>query len=141
MIYISILFHTHYIYLSFIFILVAIAAVIPHLGLMISLIGSVASSTLALIFPPILEIVTFWPDGLGKWKWRLWKDIAICSFGIIGFCAGSTVTIMQIITAFGQDSGSMFNCFQLIRTDKVSFRLIFLYRMSNALCIRHDFQC
>ena len=74
-----------------------LAAMIPNLGAVISLVGAVSSSTLALIFPPIIEIVTFWPKGLGKWNWILWKDIGIMIFGIMGFVFGSFTSIMQIL--------------------------------------------
>jgi solute carrier family 36 (proton-coupled amino acid transporter) len=73
-----------------------LAAMIPNLGAVISLVGAISSSTLALIFPPIIEIVTFWPH-LGKWNWILWKDIAIMIFGIMGFIFGTFTSIMQIL--------------------------------------------
>lgn len=74
-----------------------LAAMIPNLGAVISLVGAISSSTLALIFPPIIEIVTFWDQGLGKWNWILWKDIGIMIFGIFGFVFGSFTSIMQIL--------------------------------------------
>lgn len=74
-----------------------LAAMIPNLGAVISLVGAVSSSTLALIFPPLIEIVTFWPDGLGKNYWILWKDIAIMTFGICGFVFGTYTSVAQII--------------------------------------------
>ncbi|XP_058453899.1 proton-coupled amino acid transporter-like protein CG1139 isoform X2 [Malaya genurostris] len=74
-----------------------LAAMIPNLGAVISLVGAVSSSTLALIFPPLIEIVTFWPDGLGKRYWVLWKDIAIMAFGICGFVFGTYTSIAQIL--------------------------------------------
>ncbi|XP_055636354.1 proton-coupled amino acid transporter-like protein CG1139 isoform X2 [Toxorhynchites rutilus septentrionalis] len=74
-----------------------LAAMIPNLGAVISLVGAVSSSTLALIFPPLIEIITFWPDGLGKRYWILWKDIAIMTFGICGFVFGTYSSIAQIL--------------------------------------------
>ena len=68
-----------------------------HLGAIISLVGAVSSSTLALIFPPLIEIITFWPDRLGKNYWMLWKDIAIMLFGICGFVFGTYTSIAQIL--------------------------------------------
>ena len=42
--------------------LVALAAAIPKIDLFISLIGAVASSTLALIAPSIMHTMVFWTD-------------------------------------------------------------------------------
>ena len=66
---------------------------------MISLVGALASSTLALIFPPILEVLVF-SDRMGTYKWKLIKNILICIFGIIGFVTGTLVTIVEIIKVF-----------------------------------------
>ena len=79
---------------------VVLAAVIPHLDLMISLVGAVSSSALALIFPPVLELVTFWPDQLGCCRWILIKDICLCAFGVIGFLGGTGVSLYEIIKTF-----------------------------------------
>ncbi|XP_063906454.1 proton-coupled amino acid transporter-like protein pathetic isoform X3 [Zophobas morio] len=75
----------------------ALAIAIPNLGAVISLVGAFSSSALALIFPPIIEIVTFWPDKLGKNNWILWKDICIVLFGFIGFIVGSYVSLLNIL--------------------------------------------
>lgn len=76
---------------------VVLAAIIPNLGPIISLVGAVSSSTLALIFPPLIEIITFWPNKLGQNNWVLWKDIAIMVFGILGFIFGTYTSIAQIL--------------------------------------------
>lgn len=76
----------------------AAAAVIPNLSGVISLVGAVSSSTLALIFPPIIEIVTFWPDRLGQRSWKLWKDVAILLFGITGFVFGTYTSVENLLT-------------------------------------------
>lgn len=74
-----------------------LAAIIPNLEAVISLVGSMSSSTLALIFPPLIEIVTFWPNGLGKHYWILWKDVGIMIFGILGFVFGTYTSLAQIL--------------------------------------------
>lgn len=74
----------------------ALAAVVPNLGAFISLVGAFSSSALALIFPPILDLITFWGK-LGKYHWRLWKDLFIIMFGFAGFAVGSYVSLMNII--------------------------------------------
>uniref|UniRef100_A0A1B6C7H6 Amino acid transporter transmembrane domain-containing protein n=2 Tax=Clastoptera arizonana TaxID=38151 RepID=A0A1B6C7H6_9HEMI len=72
-----------------------LAIAIPNLSAVISLVGAVSSSTLALIFPPIIEIVTFWDKGLSRVT--IMKDILIAVFGILGFLFGSYVSIHNII--------------------------------------------
>lgn len=73
------------------------AAIIPNLGPIISLVGAVSSSALALIFPPLIEIITFWPNQLGRNNWVLWKDIGIMLFGILGFIFGTYTSLAQIL--------------------------------------------
>lgn len=71
---------------------------IPDLGAVISLVGAVSSSALALIFPPIIEVITFWKVGLGRYNWILWKDMAIVVFGLLGFGFGSYSSIENILS-------------------------------------------
>ncbi|CAL8115866.1 unnamed protein product [Orchesella dallaii] len=75
----------------------AMAELIPNLGLFISLVGAVSSSTLALIFPPLINILTTWNAGYGKFRWELWKDISIMIFGAVGFAAGTYVSLERIL--------------------------------------------
>lgn len=69
---------------------------IPNLSSIISLVGAFSSSALALIFPPIIEIITYWPERLGYKDWMLWKDVAIILFGITGFAFGTYASIENI---------------------------------------------
>ncbi|XP_044743205.1 proton-coupled amino acid transporter-like protein pathetic isoform X2 [Chrysoperla carnea] len=82
--------------ISLVFVTFVLAALVPNLGVVISLVGALSSSTLALIFPPLIEIITFWPD-MGKYKWILWKDILIMLFGIAGFIFGTYASVANII--------------------------------------------
>lgn len=70
---------------------VILAALVPNLGPIISLVGALSSSTLALIFPPLIEIVTFGPERMGRYYWMLWKNLAIMLFGILGFFFGMNI--------------------------------------------------
>jgi len=79
------------------FIAVALAEVVPNLSALISLVGAVSSSTLALIFPPIINICTNWAVGYGKYRWTLWKDITLMIIGILMFTTGSYVSMENII--------------------------------------------
>ncbi|XP_037904186.1 proton-coupled amino acid transporter-like protein CG1139 isoform X3 [Hermetia illucens] len=74
-----------------------LAAIIPNIGAIISLVGAVSSSALALIAPPIIEIMTFYPCGWGRYNWVLWKDICILLFGLLGFVFGTYASVAQIL--------------------------------------------
>lgn len=79
---------------------VVIAIAIPNLGGFISLVGAVCLSTLGLMFPAIIDLVTFYEDpGLGRFNWRLWKNTLLILFGLIGFITGSYVSIQEIINS------------------------------------------
>lgn len=81
---------------------VAVAAAIPQLGPFISLVGAVCLSTLGLMFPAIIELVTYWESpGMGSCYWRLWKNFFIILFGILGFVTGTITSIEEIIIEFG----------------------------------------
>lgn len=82
--------------IGLIFITFIIAALIPNLGLVISLVGAVASTALSVIFPPICESITFWPNDLGRYKWQLILNLAIIAFGLYVFIAGTTLSISNI---------------------------------------------
>ncbi|XP_017781864.1 PREDICTED: proton-coupled amino acid transporter-like protein CG1139 isoform X2 [Nicrophorus vespilloides] len=77
---------------------VAIAILIPNLGGFISLVGAVCLSTLGLIFPALIDLITFYEEpGLGRFNWRLWKNIFLICFGLVGFVTGSYVSICEIL--------------------------------------------
>lgn len=80
---------------ALVFITFCLAIAIPNLGAVISLVGAFSSSALALIFPPLIEIVTFWPHKVSSWI--LWKDILIVMFGVAGFLVGSYVSLLNVI--------------------------------------------
>lgn len=81
---------------------VCIACAFPDLGPFISLIGAVCLSMLGLIFPAIIETVTYWENpGLGAIKWRLWKNVFLFGFGILGFVTGTFSSLTEIAESFG----------------------------------------
>jgi proton-coupled amino acid transporter len=81
-----------------------IAALVPNIGLVISLVGAVASTALSVIFPPICESITFWPNDLGRFKWQLFLNLLIISFGLYVFFAGTTLSLSNIIACFRNGS-------------------------------------
>lgn len=71
------------------------AFIVPKLDLFISFIGAVGSSTLALIVPPILDLLVFWPLA-GYSSKVLAKDLFILAFGIYIFLAGTFLSLNDI---------------------------------------------
>uniref|UniRef100_T2MAP4 Proton-coupled amino acid transporter 1 n=1 Tax=Hydra vulgaris TaxID=6087 RepID=T2MAP4_HYDVU len=74
------------------------AIAIPQLENFISLIGSVSSSGLAIIFPPLIHSITFRNEGLSK----IWivKDMLIILVGIAAFALGGYFSVEDIISGF-----------------------------------------
>lgn len=75
----------------------AIAMVIPHLDLLIALIGALASSSLALIFPPIIELLTLSAEGNRPSVLIIVKDVAIMLLGLLGCITGTYAAILGIV--------------------------------------------
>ncbi|XP_053233026.1 proton-coupled amino acid transporter 1-like [Podarcis raffonei] len=72
-----------------------LAILIPRLGIVISLVGSISSSALALIIPPLLHIATYYSDGMHPLA--IAKDILISFIGFAGFVVGTYESLFELI--------------------------------------------
>ncbi|KAL1117020.1 hypothetical protein AAG570_004348 [Ranatra chinensis] len=84
----------------------ALAILIPKIGLFISLIGAVSSTFLALVYPALCDIaVRCCPQEdmplTGRWNWlRLSVDAFILAVAILGFAAGTYCSVVDLVHAF-----------------------------------------
>ncbi|KAF5271069.1 hypothetical protein FQR65_LT00488 [Abscondita terminalis] len=85
----------------FVLVIFALAAIIPYLELFISLVGALCSTSIALIIPPILELVT---KSSKITVWMIIKNVVIISMGLLGCVTGSYESIRLIIEAVKNDS-------------------------------------
>ncbi|XP_073913265.1 proton-coupled amino acid transporter 2 isoform X2 [Castor canadensis] len=72
-----------------------LAILIPRLDLVLSLVGSVSSSALALIIPPLLEISTYCSEGMSPLT--IAKDALISILGFVGFVVGTYQALDELI--------------------------------------------
>lgn len=76
----------------------ALGAAIPQIENFISLIGAVACSGLALIFPALFHILTFRNNGLSRLAYL--KNLFIIFIGLVGFVIGGYSSVKTIIDGF-----------------------------------------
>ncbi|XP_062942560.1 proton-coupled amino acid transporter 2 [Cynocephalus volans] len=72
-----------------------LAILIPRLDLVLSLVGSMSGSSLALIIPPLLEITTYYSEGMSPLT--ITKDALISILGFVGFVAGTYVALDDLM--------------------------------------------
>uniref|UniRef100_A0A1B6LF36 Amino acid transporter transmembrane domain-containing protein n=1 Tax=Graphocephala atropunctata TaxID=36148 RepID=A0A1B6LF36_9HEMI len=75
------------------------AVLIPHVDIMISLVGAFCLSTLGMAFPFLLELCTLWPDQLGCCYYILFKDIFFILMGVVVLILGTYVSLYTFISS------------------------------------------
>ncbi|KAK0420499.1 hypothetical protein QR680_014722 [Steinernema hermaphroditum] len=76
-----------------------VAEIIPHLALFISLIGAFSGASLALVFPPCIDLLCSYAQR--QLTPKVWaKNIFLVSFGLLGFCTGTYSALADIAKTF-----------------------------------------
>ncbi|CAL1680411.1 unnamed protein product [Lasius platythorax] len=83
------------------FITFILAEAIPKLGLFISLVGAVSSTALALVFPPIIDMIVCWHNTNLSF-FTITKDVMIVLIGVLGFATGTYESVTAIIKSFSE---------------------------------------
>lgn len=82
---------------------VGVAITVPNLGILISLIGAFASTSLALVFPVLIELVVKAESekdvsGISPWLWI--KSIVILIIAALGCFLGTYENIQNIVKIY-----------------------------------------
>ncbi len=80
----------------------ALAELVPHLALFISLVGAFASTALSLVFPPIIELLCSYAAETGL-DAKIWsRNLCLLVFALTGFLTGTYASLVQIAAEFGK---------------------------------------
>ncbi|XP_072933874.1 proton-coupled amino acid transporter-like protein pathetic [Epargyreus clarus] len=84
---------------SFIVVITAVAVAFPNIGNIMGLLGAFCLSNIGFIFPAFIELLVVWEDpGLGRYQWRLWKNVFVLFIGVLLFVAGTYSNAKGLIT-------------------------------------------
>lgn len=73
---------------------VGVAALVPNLEPFIGLVGSICFSTLGIFIPAVVDTVLSWDENLGRYKWRLFKNIFLAIFSMFALISGTYYSIL-----------------------------------------------
>ncbi|KHJ41203.1 hypothetical protein D918_08790 [Trichuris suis] len=79
---------------ALVFVTFAFAALVPRLGLFISLVGALTAASLAFLFPTLIDILLHYEPGNSTFL--IVKNALIFAFGLIGLLSGTVTTIEAI---------------------------------------------
>lgn len=77
--------------------MVGSALVIPDLGIVISLVGTLLNSTLIIFVPAICELIYLYQRGYGAYKWRLIVEIFLLGLYLLVLTSSMYRNILQIL--------------------------------------------
>lgn len=78
----------------------AIAELVPRLNLFISLIGALCATALALVFPPVIQLISAYGTSEGPGTFVVMKNCVILAIAILGFSTGTYESISALAKAF-----------------------------------------
>ncbi|VDK83444.1 unnamed protein product [Litomosoides sigmodontis] len=79
----------------------AVAELVPHLALFISLIGAFSGSSMALLFPPFIDLLI--SHSRGKLTLKVWIiDLVLMLFALIGLVTGTYTALVEIFKKIEQ---------------------------------------
>lgn len=81
---------------------VLLAVAVPTIGPFVGILGAFCFSILGLIVPVLIEMVTYWEQGFGKFNWIIWKNVIIVAFGCLALYFGSKSSIEDIIKLYSK---------------------------------------
>ncbi|XP_045457286.1 proton-coupled amino acid transporter-like protein pathetic [Melitaea cinxia] len=83
---------------AFVVLITIIAIAFPNIGNLMGLLGAFSLSNIGFIFPALINTLVIWENpGLGKWKWRLWKNMFVLALGVLLFIAGTYSNLKGLI--------------------------------------------
>ena len=80
------------------------AATVPWLDLLVSLLGAVKMSTLSLMAPALIDSAAHWnEDTGGVFVYRCVKNIIVFIIGFLACVVGTYISTMEIVNKFKND--------------------------------------
>lgn len=89
--------------------LVLLAVAVPTIGPFVGLIGALCFSLLGLVFPVVIEVITYWDIGFGPGNWLLFKNAFLFVFGVLAIVFGSYLSVLDIIKEYSPSTVSLLN--------------------------------
>lgn len=82
---------------------VVIAQLVPHLNIIISLVGALCSTGLALFIPAIIELVlSYGVESDGPTKWVLVKNSFVILLAFVGLITGTIESVNSLMAVISQ---------------------------------------
>lgn len=80
------------------YVIVLVAVIVPDIGPFVSLIGALCFSFLGILFPVIIEMVTYW-EKISVVKLLL-RNLFVLFFGLMALCFGTYTSMLEIISIY-----------------------------------------